>query len=237
MSVTLTITDNADGTGGVATVAGSNVAATNTLYKAAWSGQTGALTWTSVGSRTGDGTISVSSGTGFFVFRLDSLYSGTTTVVANYRPLTDTATQSILQRVLSAAKTRIDALALSGLTAVDVRWLPRAKPGDTWPLIAVCPVHAETFPGVMTQTDDIGVPFLVCIMDAQNQNPTANLNRNSLWREKILSALRYQRLAGVPEAYIVQPEPAEIINPGLFDGQNLFFSALLFRATTRTLRG
>ena len=237
MPVTLAIADNADGTGGTATVAGSNVASTNTLYKATWNGQTGALTWTSVGSRTGDGTIAITSGTGFFLFRLDSLLSGTTTVVAVYQPLTDVTTQAMLYRALAAIKTRIDGLSLSGSPTVSIRWLPRAKPGDTFPMIHITPVGGESFPGVLTATDDIGLPVAVTIVDNQNQDPTANLNRNALWREKILSALRFQRLAGVAEGYILNPDPGMIVNPGMFDSQNLFFSPLFFRLLTRTTRG
>lgn len=238
MAITLAITDNQDGTGGVATVAGSNVASSNTLYKAAWTGQSGALSWSSVGSRTGDGTITVSSGTGFFLFRLDNLLAGVTTVVATYQPLTDAATEAMLYRALNSIKNRIDGLALSGSPTVSVRWLPRVRQGgETLPLIAVTPIGAESFPGVMTATDDIGLPIAVTIMDGQNQDPTLNLNRNALWRERILSALRFQRLADVPEGFILNPEPAMVVHPGAFDSQNLFFSPMFFRLITRTTRG
>lgn len=237
MAITLSIVDSQDGTGGIATVAGSNVASSNTLYKAPWTGQAGALTWASVGSRTGDGTIAISSATGFFLFRLDNLLSGVTTVVVNYQPLTDATAEAMLYRALGAIKTRIDALTLSPTPTVDVRWLPRAKNGDEYPLIAVTPVSSESFPGIMTTQDDIGLPVAVTILDALNQDPTLNLNRNALWRQTILSALRYQRLAGVPEGYILNPEPGMIVSPGMFDAQNLLFSPLFFRLITRTVRG
>ena len=135
---------------------------------------------------------------------------------------------------MQAIKTRIDALAL-GVTS-EICWLPRHKQGDPT-LIAICPVNAESFPGVMTSTDDIGLPIAVVVMDPSNQDRTLNINRNLLWREQILSALRYQRLDGVPEVYMLVPEPALIVDPGRFDDANLTFSPLFFRAMTRTVRG
>ncbi len=234
MTITLAITDAADGTGGTATVAGSNGASSNTLYKATWTGATGALVWTLVGSRTGDGTIAIASTAGYFLFRLSNLLVGVTTLCETYQPLTDATAQAMLYRAMVAAKTRVDGLAL-GVTA-SVRWMPRKKIAEGT-IIAVCPVNSESFPGYLTSTDDIGLPFAVVILDPSNQDPTINLNRNLLWREKILSAIRYQRLAGVAEGYICNPEPAMIVHPGMFDAENLTFSPLFFRLITRTVRG
>ncbi len=235
MAITLAITDATDGTGGSATVAGSNVASLNTLYKATWTGGTGALTWTLVGSRTGDGSISIASTAGFFLFRLDNLLTGVTTVLSTYQPLTDATTQAMLYRAMVAAKTRVDGLVLGVTTSV--RWMPRKRVHDEGTIIAVCPVNAESFPGYLTTQDDIGLPFAIVVMDPSNQDPTLNLNRNLLWRQKILSAIRYQRLAGVAEGYICNPEPAMVVNPGMFDAEGLTFSPLFFRLITRTVRG
>lgn len=233
MAVTLAITDSADGTGGVATVAGGGAGDANTLLRAPWTGQVGTLTWTTVGSRTGNGTIAIAAAAGHYLFRLDN----PSATVLVYQPLTDATTKSMLERALDAAVIRVTGLSLSGSPAVDKRWLPRSKPGDTFPFIAITPVGGESFPEVMTATDDIGLAFAVTIVDKANQDPTANITRDTLYRENILSALRYQRLAGVPEGYIVHPESAQVINPGLFDAQNLIFSPLFFRLITRTQRG
>jgi hypothetical protein len=237
MTLSLTITDAQDGTG-TATVAGSNIASTNTLYQTAWTGQVGSQTWTSAGSRTGDGTISL-TGAGWWLWRLDSLLSGATSVVTNYQPLLNTSTQAMLYRACEAIRLRVVGLNLSGVTTnVIKKWLPRQLPTvDTLPAVLICPVGAEDFPGVMTNTDDIGLPILVAILDKQNQDLTANQNRNLLWRQQILSALRFQRLAGVAEAYTVKPVPSNVVDLSMFLDQNLFFSPLLFKVVTRTTRG
>jgi hypothetical protein len=236
MSASLTIADNLDGTGGVATVAGSGGADTNTLYRAGWTGQSGTLAWTLVGARTGDGTIAIAASAGHYLFRLANS-DGDVAVV--YQPLTNAAAKAILDAALDAVVLRIRGLNLSGISSgqISKRWLPRVTPADAFPMIHVTPFGGETFPGVMTATDDTGLPIATTIVDGQNQDPTANLSRNAFWRETILAALRYQRLAGVPAAYILVPEPGTIVNPAIFDAQNLFFSPLFFRLITRTPRG
>ncbi len=241
MSVTLAIADLTTGLGGTATVVGSNVAATNSLYRAAWTGQTGSLAWTSVGSRTGDGTIAISATPARYLFRLDSLLAGVTEVALNYQPLTDAAAQALAERICDAARDRIRDLNLSGIASSSIvsgRWYPRAlQSTDPLPQITVTPIGAENFPGGMLATDDIGIPFAVTIIDAQNQAVTANFSRNMIWRETILSALRFQRLAGVREVYLVNPEPAAIFSLPVAQQQNLSYSTLVFRAMTRTVRG
>jgi len=179
--------------------------------------------------------IAIASAAGFFLFRLANLLTGVTTVLNVYQPLTDATTQAMLYRAMVSAKNRVDGLALGVTTSV--RWLPRKQMSSEGTIIAITPVNSETFPGIMNATDDIGLPFAVVVMDPSNQDPTLNLNRNLLWRERILSALRYQRLAGVAEGYICNPEPAMIVNPGMFDAENLTFSPLFFRLITRTVRG
>lgn len=242
MSITLTIVDNADGTGATISWAGTDADSRNWLYFAPWTGQPGMPDWVNIaGAETGrpgdltDGNAALDPG--YWLWRLDSVFAGVTTVIVVYQPITNAATQAMLDRALDAAVTRVQGLNLSGSPAVSKRWLPRAKNGDTFPLIAVTPVGSESFPGVLTTQDDIGLPFAVTAIDKANQDPTANISRDLLWRQQILSAFRYQRLAGVPEGTIVQPEPMMIVNPGMFDDKNLIFSPLFFRLITRTERG
>lgn len=246
MALTLTITDAGTGLGGSASIAGSDVASTNTLYRATWTGQSGQLTpWTSVGSRTGDGTIAISATPGRYVFRLDNLLAGVTEVAVAYQPLTDASAKSLLERVCEAARDRIRDLGLSGISSSSIvsgQWYPRALRSptatpDPLPQIAVTPIAAEDFPGGLLATDDIGLPFAVTIVWAQNQAQTANFTQMLLWRESILSALRYQRLAGITEVNIVNPEPAAIFSLPAAHNGNLGYSTLAFRAVTRTIRG
>jgi hypothetical protein len=67
MTLALTITDNGDGTGGVATLSGTGGVST-TVWAALWTGVMGATpAFTSVGTRVGDGTINLTQ-QGFYVW-------------------------------------------------------------------------------------------------------------------------------------------------------------------------
>ena len=83
MSLGLAIADNGDGTGGVATVTGS-VGALTTVYYATFSGSMGSLTWTSAGSRTGDGTLALSLPVGYYLWHAQTatLFSNTDSAVS-----------------------------------------------------------------------------------------------------------------------------------------------------------
>lgn len=239
----LTVTDTGDGTGGTATVSGTNPAATNTLYRASFDGQMGAHTWASTGSRTGDGTIAIASPSpvplGFYLWRLDSLLAGVTTVYTAYQNLT-TPEQSLLYQILIAVGIRVRSLGLSGLASADVleRWIPRVRPDQqTPPKVIVCPWEKETFPGVLTGRDDVGIPVMVAITSPGNDDETRDLNKLTLWRQRIERSLSFQRLPGVDRVINCLPEPGQIIGLEAFLRANLIFSALAFRFITRLPRG
>ena len=163
-------------------------------------------------------------------------------LVGNY-PLTPVANY-VWFRILDAVRNIVAGLPLAGAPPVYEKWLPRGEDGvDVFPLITVCPAGPENYEKMMSNagaglqgTDDIGIAILVAIVDKQNHDFTANLARNLNWRWQIISALRYQSLAGVPEVRICYPEPAFILDPGLFDA-NFFYSPMVFRFITRTVRG
>lgn len=65
MALTLTIVDQADGTGATATIAGSGGLAM-TVYTQTFSGDLGAGVWTVSGTRTGDGDVDLSLAAGHY---------------------------------------------------------------------------------------------------------------------------------------------------------------------------
>ena len=200
MALALTITDARDGTGGTATISGSDAGTTNRLYAASFAGgPIGSPTWTLVGSRTGDGTITVASpGTlalGFYLWHLTGTVSGAAAFASYYRNLTDADAQSVEDRTLDAIVQQIQSLALQDVQSVKVvkRWFPRylKEVDDPLPAVLVVPVNAENFPGVLANTDDVGYPNAICIVDAQNQDYTTNIGRNTLWWQRISRIFRH----------------------------------------------
>lgn len=236
MPITLAVTDNGDGTGGVATVSGSTALSTNTLYSAPYSGVIGNLSWTSRGTRTGDGTIAVNPGSGLYFWYVENDAPALSNVT--YQPLTD-QTESVHYRSMLAIQQRIQGLGLAGISSsqIVVKWLPRQwEQVDTLPNIVIAPIGKEGQPGVLNNKDDIEYPCVVAIVDKLNQDYTANLARNTRWRERIFRALRHQRLNGVTEVITTDVQPDFVINPELFN-KNLWYSALLALPRSREERG
>jgi hypothetical protein len=112
---TLSVTDNGDGSGGVVTVSGSTSTAVNVLYEVPWTGLSGPLAWQSIGSRTGDGSISVSSNfQGQFLWQVVSFLNGQQTQSSPvFQALTGASTSSVLNTVLDQTAAAVTALGLT----------------------------------------------------------------------------------------------------------------------------
>lgn len=233
MALTLGVSDSGNGTG-VATVAGTGGAAV-TVFDAPYSGIQGSLAWAVAGGRTGDGTVAVAPGTGQFFWYAATATDQTAPV---FQALTD-QTQAVHYRCLVAIQQRIQGLALSGIasSAVLVRWMPRSwESVDTLPCVVVAPPGREEQPGILTGRDDIQYPCVVVFLDRGNQDNTANLARNLLWRQRVFRALRHQRLAGVPEIITTDVDPTFVLDEAEW-AKNYWHSALLFLPRSREVRG
>lgn len=242
MALALTIADAGDGTGGTATVAGTGGAASVSLYRAAFTGEMGAQSWTLAGTRTGDGTIALASPSpvplGFWLWRADSVLAGVTSVASAYQNLTD-ATKAFQAQVLDAVAVRIRSLGLAGLDSVNVRrkWTPRKVPAQSGSAVFVCPGEGEGFPEVMTGTDDTDLPVAVHIITPIGDDETADLDRVSLWRQKILRAVANQRLDGVPQVLKAVPYTARIFDQAAFTQAKHAVGSIGFRFRLRWTRG
>lgn len=244
---TLAVADNADGTGGVATVSGGDASATHTLYSQAVDGELGTAAWTSRGSRTGNGTITITVSSslpvGYYWWRVVAATAGGESL-SNlvYQPLTS-GTTAVLYRCLTGARSRIQGLALSGVAnaSVVIREVPNARylqAGDVaLPAVVIAPVLGEQMnPAAGTNVrDDVGYPVGVFLVAASNQNldPVA---LNYKWREQIARAFRNQKLPGVTEVWGCAVEPSAITDPGAWE-KNHFVSAMVLRFASREVRG
>lgn len=238
MSLALTVSDNADGTGGVATLSGTGGAAAGVFY-APFTGQLGSPAWQSAGGRTGDGTLAVAPGTGYYWW-----YAQIASGISNlaYQNLTD-GTQAVHRRCLAAVQTQIQALALPGLAPAGVvlaGWLAHWRQGGIDPALPLVEVAvggaAEEQPGVLTNVDDIAYPVAVHVVDASNRNYGLNLARYLLWRQRIFRAFRHQRLPGVPEVFTCDVTPDHVVDEKQFQ-DNYFRSSMLLRFRSREPRG
>lgn len=236
MALSITVTDNGDGTGGVCTITGS-AGGTVSLYYALFDGQHQAYSWTLFGSRTGNGNIVITGLTmGFYLWQCREGSDASPVYLKN---LSD-GTTAVHYRILEAVKTGVNAIGLSGIPSAQVHrvWLPRVLEGlTTFPAVLICPVGAETDVSALTGRDDIGYPVLVALVDKQQADNVANMPRNLLWRQKVARYFRHQRLSGVTEVQLpTEIIPDQVVLPEAFS-KNLFMSAILFRFVSREPRG
>lgn len=234
MSLTLQLQDNADGSGGVATLTGTTGASVS-LFNSRFQGTMGTLAAVAAGSRVGDGTIVVAPGNGYYLW-----YAQTTSLFSNvvYQALTD-GTQSVHYRCLLGTQAELLALSLSGMPGgnILVKWLPRHwERIDSTPQICIVPLGKEGQPGLLTGLDDIEYPVVIATIDKDNNDYTLNLALRTLWRQQIFRTFRHQRLPGVPEIITTPMVTEYVVDPALFN-RNYFYSALLARFRSREVRG
>lgn len=198
MAITLSISDVGDGTGATATVAGSTVGATNTVYVADWPGSS----FASKGSRVGDGTVALAvlPGPHWACVRNTTEISN----IVHFR--TTDGSEATFYQCLRAVRDVIRGLALSGLDSanVDFKKLPfdleSALPG-----ITVYPSREAFAPdGNLTFQGSYPVEI---VMVRQKTGLESGVDSFLLWRQQIVRALIDKPLSGASGCYQVRIEP------------------------------
>lgn len=242
---TLSIADAGDGTGATATIAGGTAGATNVVYTGVFSGNAGNLAWTSAGSRTGNGTVSLSLDTGLYLAYVLSTKDGLSAASAPvYFSVTDDE-NPIHYQCLLAVQARIRALLLDDIAAdhVEIRKVPTDR-HLSLPGIVVSPARQVMAPAGTNERDDVIDPVAVVIYAADNRflwadnadDTKADLRKYTGWLERIARAFRHQRLSGVDSIYHCTVEPLDPLSlaAGL---QNAFVSGCLLKFVSREPRG
>ena len=239
----LSLVNNGDGTA-TATVTGADSAATVTVYYQRFDTSYGAGTWTSGGSRTGNGTVTLTLAAGHYLIYAKAVYtdSGAASLV-HYLGITD-GTTSVQYRVLDAVQTRLRALGLTGIASgsIIVKKLPllRALTDNALALpgVIISPTREQRPTTGTNDRDDVVYPVQVAIFSKDQQEKTlaVDLTTHTLWRQQISRAFHNQRLAGVDEVVIASVEPQEVFSLSAWLQQHLV-GGLLIRFRCREPRG
>ncbi len=255
MPLTLTLTDNQDSSGATATIAGSSGGA-NVVYVIAADMLFTAL-WIASGSLVGDGDVTLSLVPGYYWAYVASNGSTLSSIV--YFPVSR-ANDSTYNRIKQAIKAKIQSLDFPALTtppgalpasqvyemaypnlnAINVPAVVITEWSLKGPIKEVVHHYGSSRGGIAAGTnlrDDIAYPVVVSIIDRCDPTFTAPLPTYRLWRERIFRALRYQRLAGLPEVYTVVPLPGSMADWPKADAYHYFVSELEFEAVSRESRG
>jgi hypothetical protein len=211
-----TLAVNAAGT--LATITGATTGTTNTVYVADWPLET----FTSEGSRTGNGTVALTLTSGPKLAYVLSTLSGVTNIsnLIHFRvPAADT--DSVYEKCLDGVRSNILGLALSGIDDADIivqkfAWnAEKVTPG-----IFICPVTESNRP-VTSARNDVGYGVQVVIVRAANRSLTSGMTTVLKWREQIRilfdgSVRSGTPLLGVDEVHYVQVEPGPVYDWGAF---------------------
>lgn len=255
-SPTLTVADNADGTGAVATVAGSDTGATNTIYVQSVTGELGTGTWASGGSRTSDGAVDLDLDKGYYWGYCKSSLSGSDAISSFvYFNVTDGA-DAYLWQCIQAVQARLQALTFDAdipiaNNSIVIRKLPLDKNllttpevksvfyGVQLPCIIVGPSAEIVNPTQGTNyRDDVNYSVLVTVVDADDQEPTLlrNLPEYLKWREQIRRAIHNQYLPGVSNGAYGTIVPQDLPSLAAWK-QNYWAMAQIARFKNRETRG
>lgn len=204
MSLTLAVADNADGTGAVATIAGS------TGSVAVWTqpvqlGGPLAASWTLAGTRSGNGTVALSLGLGtYWAYALNVSLVSTPV----YFGVTQSA-DAVASRLQDALVARLLGLSMTGNP--NARILGAINENEK---IAQFPCtycvfagEAEVEESGLTTRDTIVYHFRLRIVDRCSPDDGANRKMYQLWKQQYMRALRNQRFLAVPESLTTRVRP------------------------------
>ncbi len=245
MALTLTITDNANGTA-TATISGS---AGNTTQVRYWNvgGDLGSAGEGSIGgARAGDGTILMTLPKGYYWFVVVEIVGLAPLLIGNfvYQNITD-GDDAIPEQCLQAVKSRIQSLTLTGISgsSIDIQIIPdiQSLQGDEGvasrlPGILLSGFANEKISGGTNTRDDYGYPVTVMIAAKKGADLEAQRPVFLKWRQQCLLAFNSQRLPGVDEIHQTTIDPQPVVNAGAWKG-GLVFSAFTLMFYARMPRG
>ena len=254
MALTLALSDNANGTGFTAAVAGSSGATVSVWYTPAdrpWPGDA----WILAGTRVGDGAFAGAVDPRFyFVYA-----SAGGTCSPPERVAVTTGFDEVATLMQNSIVATIRLLALPSIS--DYLAAPRRASGGAgfvgigaqafvqqdwterkYPCFSVAlDNQTEAQENGSNGADDIVYPFSVMLYDTAVK-PTKQDHRAWIqWcRAKVFKAFRNQHLAGVTSSVVTRVEPKQIVQRQFEDGSrpmNLYGGGFVVRCVNRELRG
>jgi hypothetical protein len=207
MPLSISVADNTDGSGALATVTGSTGGAANSVYVMP---VTPAASFAvSGGGCTGDGTVALSLGLGYYLAYAQNVTDGQSSVV--YFAVTNASYTAIATRLRAGLVITLQGLVMAGNPNARIfSTLNENQKLWAYPCCTVATAgEAEKQLLVMTGTDDIEYPFRTRILDLRHPDDNSQNAVYELWKEQAMAGIRNQRFAGVPENLInyVDPRP------------------------------
>lgn len=192
MALALAVSDNQDGSGALATITGSAGGSANSVYTQA----IGATAWTLSGTRTGDGTVSLSLAQDSSYLSYTASVSGGVTTLSNVVLFTVTnATDSPHWRFLTAVSAKIAGLTMAG--SPNANMMQRLttqeameKSQQIW-VTADEDMKEMIYPPLITNlAKGVAYPAMVAVYDRRDALDSSMDRTYLKWRFQLLEAFR-----------------------------------------------
>lgn len=231
MALEIAVADNADGTGGTATITGSAGGSVSVAAGRVASGA-GLIALPTVGSRTGNGTLALSLSRGLWFAYAKEGASISSLYLFN---VTD-GLDAVATRVRRVVADTIRLLTISPARNV----YEQIAPDDT-NIVLPCVMlttegESESDESKLNTVDDWGRPVKVLIADRATHLDHGKLPLYETWRQAIMRCFVNQQLIGVPESKICRIEPLQIADPKIKE-YGYMVAGFVVRAVTREPRG
>jgi len=237
---TLTLTDDADGTGATATISGSTVGTTNAVFTSRWLGGFVNAAFTSAGSRSDDGTLALNIHLGYHWAYVSSTKAGEDGVVSAMGSVRATdGEDSDWKQCMDGIVAKIQTLSLAGLLPANVEGgkFPFDREGLDKPAVLVGYIREAGITLVYSATDQVPLDFQVAVLKPNDQSNVIE-DQYPKWREQIrnlFSPTTDTGLPAVPHVISTQVIPGDMYNLELFK-VGLDAGALVIRCITQVNR-
>lgn len=243
MSLALSVSDNQANTGAVATVTGTAGGAVSVFAQLVSTNGVTPSAFVLAGTRTGDGTVNMTLGLGYYWWYSIGATGGPSNLV--YGPVSD-STKSVHERMILAAKAVLQGMTFAAGPGGQPPAIPAAQVYDqftvtqqnvTFPCIVLSmETESEKQADTWTNTDRIVYPIRVGVFNRDDaQSAIANRPAYLLWRQQIFRKFRHTRL-NVSECVNMDVDLNPIVDPKLPEYQ-MWATGLILRCYSREVRG
>lgn len=232
---TLAMADDGDGTC-TATISGSDVGTTNTVYSFPIGGGTKTARGT---PRSGDGTVDITIAVGVYLWQVKSEDGDGCTSWSNVVQLRVTdGTEAVYEQILTQVQADIQAIGMSGVSSDDIilHKVPEDVVGHAKPYILVSPFNGEKNLEGTTNKDDTVYQVMVACIDSGNRNQTSNRNRWLMWRQQIRRTFEQKRLSSITSVYKTEVTFRDVVDPNAWFNRNDMVGGLLLNVYSREAR-
>lgn len=209
---TLTIVDNGDDTGAVATIAGADSGTTNTVYVAAY----GSSVWSSAGSRTGNGTVALDLDAGVYAGYVVSS-NGQRVVSSIVVFSVTTGAETDIDKILTAMKAMIDGEnyhdangdlveTRTPITEYPIKWINQDAAG-----IVILPEGDPATPNT-TGSNSVTYNITVAISESLGTGTEATFASHAEMRQAIRRLFLGKRLITFTDAVVSSATASEFFN-------------------------